>query len=334
MGWTTADIPDLRGRTAIITGSNGGLGFETARELARKAAHVVMAVRDLDKGTAARESIAREAPGASLELVALDLGSLASVRAAATSILDTHPVIDILVNNAGVMGIPHRTTSDGFEMQFGINYLGHFVLTALLSPAVMRSESGRIVSITSSGRLFSSSIDPDDPSMKARYDPWRSYGRSKLANLQFAVELDRRLSAAGASVRSMAADPGFSHTDLQANSARQHRGMSQRFFDTTVGLVGTTPAKGALPQLRASTDPTAHGGQLFGLRFVFGGSPIKNPYLSRSMKSADLDRLWSVSERMTDIRFDVAEMVRNAGSASAGPTATRSTTEHTEALVP
>ncbi len=314
MGWTTADIPDLQGRTAVVTGANGGLGFETARELARKGAHVVMAVRNLDKATAARDTIAREIPGASLELVALDLGSLASVRAAAKTILDAHPVIDILVNNAGVMGIPFRTTSDGFEMQFGINHLGHFALTALLLPAVLRSDGGRIVSVTSSGRRFGTTVDPDDLTMEKRYDAWRSYGRAKLSNLQFAVELDRRLAATGATVRVVAADPGFSHTDLQANSARQHPGMSQRFYDTTVRLVGTTPAKGALPQLRAATDPTVHGGELYGLRFVIGGSPVPRDYGSRAMTPEDLATLWSVSERETDIQFDVEGMARAAAA--------------------
>ena len=315
MGWTTADIPDLRGRVAVVTGANGGLGFETARELARKGAHVVMAVRNLDKATAARNTIAREIPGASLELMALDLGSLASVRSAATSILDGHPVIDILVNNAGVMGIPYRTTSDGFEMQFGVNHLGHFALTVLLLPALLRGDRGRIVSVTSSGRLYSSAVDPHDPTMKAQYDPWRSYGRAKLANLQFAVELDRRLTAAGSHLRALAADPGFSHTGLQANSAREHRGLSQRFFDTTVGWVGTTPATGALPQLRAATDPSVRGGELYGLRFVFGGAPVRNAYLSRSMTPAHLAALWSVSERDTDMRFDVEGMVHAAAGA-------------------
>jgi len=317
MGWTTADIPDLHGRTAVVTGANGVLGLETSRELARKGAHVVMAVRNRDKATAARDTIAREIPDASLELVALDLGSLASVRAAATTILDAHPVIDILVNNAGVMGIPYRTTADGFEMQFGVNHLGHFALTALLLPALLRGDRGRIVSVTSSGRVLSTAVDPDDPTMAARYDPWRSYGRAKLANLQFTVELDRRLSAAGAPLRALAADPGFSHTDLQANSAREHRGTSQRFFATTVGWIGTTPAKGALPELRAATDPTVRGGELYGPRFVFGGSPTRNPYISRSMTLRDLATLWSVSEQMTGIRFDVEGLVR-AGAGTAG----------------
>jgi NAD(P)-dependent dehydrogenase (short-subunit alcohol dehydrogenase family) len=315
MGWTTADIPDQTGRIAVVTGANGGLGLETARELARKGAHVVMAVRDREKAAAARDSIAREIPGASLELVALDLGSLASVRAAADAILARHPVIDILVNNAGVMGIPYRETADGFEMQLGVNHLGPFALTALLAPVLLRSSGARVVSVTSTGRFLGRPIDPADLSMERRYDPWRAYGRSKLANLQFAVELNRRLAAAGLPAKACAADPGMSHTDLQARSAREMRGLSQRFFDAAAGRVGTSPAHAALPQLRAAADPGAAGGALYALRFVLGGPPVRNRYLVRGMKPADLAAMWGVSERTTGIRFDVDGMVRAAGAA-------------------
>jgi len=314
MGWSTADIGDLAGRIAVVTGANGGLGLETARELARNGAHIVMAVRDPEKAATARDALTAEIPGASLELVTLDLGSLESVHTAASALLAAHPVVDILVNNAGVMGIPYRTTADGFEMQLGVNHLGHFALTALLAPALLRSRGARVVSITSFGRFLGRPIDPADLSMERRYDPWRAYGRSKLANLQFAVELNRRLAAAGSPAKAIAADPGFSHTDLQANSARETRGLSQRFFDTTVGWFGTTPAKGALPQLRAAADPRAVGGALYGLRFVIGGPSVRNRHLVRSMKPTDLAAMWTISEQMTGIRFDVEGLVRTAGA--------------------
>jgi NAD(P)-dependent dehydrogenase (short-subunit alcohol dehydrogenase family) len=312
MGWTAADIPDLTGRIAVVTGANGGLGLETARELTRTGAHVVMAVRDREKAVAARDSIAREIPGASLELVTLDLGSLESVHTAASAMLAAHPVVDILVNNAGVMGIPYRTTADGFEMQLGVNHLGHFALTALLAPALLRSRGARVVSITSFGRFLGRPIDPADLSMERRYDPWRAYGRSKLANLQFAVELNRLLAAAGSPAKACAADPGMSHTDLQARSAREMRGLSQRFFDAAAGRVGTSPAHGALPQLRAAADPRAVGGALYGLRFVIGGPPVRNRYLVRGMTPADLAAMWGISEQMTGVRFDVTGLVRAA----------------------
>ncbi len=311
MGWSTTDIGNLAGRIAVVTGANGGLGLETTRELARHGAHVVMAVRSREKAAAVREALAAEIPGGSLEIVTLDLAALASVREAADAILAAHPVVDILVNNAGVMGIGYGTTADGFEMQLGVNHLGHFVLTALLTPALLRSRGARVVSVTSTARFLGRPIDATDPQMR-RYDPWRAYGRSKIADLQFAVELSRRLAAAGSPARACAADPGFSHTDLQARSAREAPVLSQRFFDTTVGWFGTAPATGALPQLRAATDPRAKGGTLFGLRFVVGGPPIRNPYAARGMKPADLAAMWSISERMTGVTFDVAGLARAA----------------------
>lgn len=180
MAWTTADIPDLSGKVAVVTGANGGLGLEVSRELARKGAFVVMASRDQGKAEEARGSILDGIPDASLELQPLDLASLASVRVAAERILRTHPDLDMLVNNAGVMGIPERRTEDGFEMQLAVNHLGHFALTALLMPALLRSPDARVVSVTSTGRHNGRAIDPDNPHLEGRYDPWRAYGRPSL----------------------------------------------------------------------------------------------------------------------------------------------------------
>ncbi len=315
MGWSERDIPDLVGRTAVVTGANGGLGLETARGLAGKGAAVVMAVRNVEKGRAAREVLLRLHPSGSLEIVELDVSSFDSVRSAAREILSRHARLDILVNNAGVMGIPYRETVDGQELQFATSHLGHFLLTALLLPALRRSDAGRVVSVTSTGRLLGRTVDPDDVTMRDRYDSWRSYGRAKLSTAQFTVELERRLRAAGAPVRALAADPGFAHTDLQANSARESRGLSHRFFDTTVGWVGSTPAAGALPLLRAATDTTLPGGILVGLRFLIRGSPVRHPYLSPFMRRQDCRRLWEVSERETQIRFDVPDAVRQATAA-------------------
>ena len=311
MGWRIDDIPDLGGRVAVVTGANGGLGYETVRALARKGARVVMAVRSPAKGEASRARILAEAPASSLEVVTLDVASLASVRDAATAILAAHPRIDILVNNAGVMGIPRRESVDGHELQLATNHLGHFALTALLLPALLRSDRGRVVAITSTGRFLGRTVDPGDVAMRRSYDPWRAYGRAKLAACQMTVELDRRLVAAGATVRAMAADPGFSHTDLQARSAREARGISQRFFDVTVGWFGSSPAQGALPQLRAATDPTARGGALYALRFVVRGAPVRLPYMVWSLGDRDRATLWTVSERETGVTFDVGAMARD-----------------------
>ncbi len=312
MAWTLDDIPDLAGRTAVVTGANGGLGFETARALARRGAHVVMAVRSVEKGEAARAAIVSEIPGASLGLVGLDLASIASVREAGADIAARHRVVDVLVNNAGVMAIPFRRTVDGHEMQLAVNHLGHFALTASLMPALLRSPAGRVVSVTSTGRFLGRTIDPRNPTMDRGYGPWRSYGRAKLAAAQFTVELDRRLAAAGAPIRALAADPGFARTDLQANSAREKPGRSQRFFDASVRRFGSTPAHGALPQIRAATDPRAKGGALYGLALVMRGGPVRVPYLSPFLGQKDRATLWAVSERETGVRFDVEQMVREA----------------------
>jgi NAD(P)-dependent dehydrogenase (short-subunit alcohol dehydrogenase family) len=309
MSWTAADIPDQTGRVAVVTGANGGLGLETARELARKGAHVVMAARNQEKAAAGRDDILAEIPDASLEIVALDLASLDSVRSAGEQIAAAHPVIDILVNNAGVMATPELQTTDGFEMQLGTNHLGHFVLTGLLLPNLAKASAARIVTVTSTARNFGRAVDPENPHLKGRYSPWRAYGQSKLANYHFAVELQRRLDAAGSSVASLVAHPGFSNTDLQAASVRHSNGgRSQQFFHNAVGRFGMSPAGGALPQLRAATDPQARGGEMYTPFWVNNGPPVKRPHLRGHSRGA-AETLWEVSEKETGFAFHVAELV-------------------------
>jgi NAD(P)-dependent dehydrogenase (short-subunit alcohol dehydrogenase family) len=254
VAWTAAQIPDQSGAVAVVTGANGGLGLEVARELARKGGHVVMAARDQAKAEAAVASIRDQVPGASLELQPLDLASQASVREAAKRILGDHRRIDILVNNAGLMAIPERRTEDGFEIQLAVNHLGHFTLTALLLPALLASDGARVVSVTSTGRHAGRPLDPANPHLAGSYEPWRAYGQAKLANLHFALELDRRFRAARTPARSIVVHPGFANTDLQARSVRETGGgRSQRFFRAAVQRYGMTPAQGALPHLRAAT---------------------------------------------------------------------------------
>ncbi len=307
MSWTAADIPDQTGRVAVVTGANSGLGLETARELARKGAHVIMAARNLDKAAAAERDIRAEIPAASLEVRTLDRGSLDSVKTFATEVLNAHDRIDILVNNAGVMGTPRGETADGFELQFGTNHLGHFALTAQLMAALLRSEAGRVVTVTSTARHFGGKLNVDDPHLTEKYGPWRAYGQSKQANSHFALELDRRLSAAGAPVESLVAHPGYSNTNLQKQSLHSTggEGRSQRFFTTMVQRVGMSQADGALPQLRAATDPAAKGGELFAPRFVNNGPPVRRPILPTSRRPQDLATLWELSERETGITFDI-----------------------------
>jgi NAD(P)-dependent dehydrogenase (short-subunit alcohol dehydrogenase family) len=306
MAWTAAKIPDQSGAVAVVTGANGGLGLEVARELARRGGHVVMAARDQAKAEAAVASIRDQVPGASLELQPLDLASQASVREAAKRILAGHGRTDILVNNAGLMGIPERRTEDGFEMQLAVNHLGHFSLTALLLPALLASPAARVVSVTSTGRHAGRPLDPANPHLAGDYEPWRAYGQSKLANAHFALELDRRFRAAGAPARSIVVHPGFANTDLQARSVRETGGgRSQRFFHAAVRRYGMTPAQGALPLLRAATDPEAVGGALYTPRWVNWGPPVRRPLLRRTRNRDAMTTLWQVSERETGITFDV-----------------------------
>jgi NAD(P)-dependent dehydrogenase (short-subunit alcohol dehydrogenase family) len=304
--WSAADIPDQHGRTAVVTGANGGLGLETARQLAAKGAHVVMAVRNQQKATAAVDEIRASAPEAALELVALDLASQASVRAAAGQIMAAHQSIDLLINNAGVMGIPEAKTADGFEMQFGVDHLGHWSLTALLLPALLRAPGARIVTVTSTAHHMGRAVDRENPHLRGRYRPWRAYGQAKLANFHFGLGLQRELEQAGVSAASLIAHPGMSNTDLQAVSVQQTGGgTSQRFFLFLAQRTGMSPADGALSQLRAATDPAARGGEFYGPRYVSSGPPVRKPVVRRLGMDKAIAALWQVSERETGVEMRV-----------------------------
>lgn len=307
MSWTTKDMPDQHGRTAVVTGANGGLGYETALALAAKGAHVVVAARDQAKAERAIESLTAEVPDASVELVALDLGDLASVRDAAETIAAAHPRLDLLVNNAGLMAMPEATTADGFEMQFGVNHLGHWALTSLLLAPLLRTPGSRVVTVTSTAHHMGRPVDEDNPHLHGRYKPWRAYGQAKLANFHFGLGLDQQLRAAGATTASLIAHPGLSNTDLQARTVREGGGgASAPFFHTLAARTGMSPAQGSLPQLRAATDPAAQGGQFFGPRFVSNGPPVRLPVLRRWDMDQAVRTLWRVSERETGIGLDVA----------------------------
>ncbi|MCB2176789.1 MAG: SDR family NAD(P)-dependent oxidoreductase [Actinomycetales bacterium] len=301
MAYTRDSIPDQTGRTVVITGANGGLGLETARALAAKGATVVMAARDRVKTSAAVEEIRRETPGALLEPVDLDLASLASVRAAIEQVLAEHPRLDILINNAGVMATPERRTADGFELQLGVNHLGHWALTALLMPALLAAPRARVVTVTSTAHHMGRPLDPANPHLHGRYTPWGAYGQSKLANYHFGLGLDRELRRAGRPAQSLIAHPGLSRTDLQVRTVREGgTGRSGRFWQWLAAATGMPPAQGALPQLRAATDPTANGGELYGPRLVNNGPAVRLPVL-RPGADAAIATLWAVSERETGI---------------------------------
>jgi NAD(P)-dependent dehydrogenase (short-subunit alcohol dehydrogenase family) len=300
--WTTANIPDQTGRTAVITGANTGLGYETAAALAAKGAHVVLAVRNLEKGKAAADLISMRIPGASVALQELDLTSLESVRSAADQLKSNHDTIDLLINNAGVMMTPKATTKDGFELQFGTNHLGHFALTGLLLDRVLAAPGSRVVTVSSQGHRFArSGIRFDDLQWEHSYSRVGAYGQAKLANLMFTYELQRRLT--GTNTIAAAAHPGGSNTELARNTP-----AAVRFVFNVVGPLFTQSAEmGALPTLRAATDPGVLGGQYFGPEGIGEqrGYPKVVASSDASHDAAAQRRLWAVSEELTGVVFPV-----------------------------
>lgn len=295
--WTTANIPDQSGRIAVITGANTGLGYETAAALAANDAHVVLAVRNVEKGKQAAARI-----GGDVSVVELDLTSLASVRTAADELKSRFDHLDLLINNAGVMTTPKSTTADGFELQFGTNHLGHFAFTGLLVDHLADVPGARVVTVSSNGHKMLADIHFDDLQWERSYSRMRAYSQSKLANLLFTYELQRRLADGHAAV-AVAAHPGFSSTELARNLPS--------FMQPVVGafgpLLGQSAAMGALPTLRAATDPGVLGGQYFGPD-GFGEQRGYPKVVASSEKSHDLAlqrKLWTVSEELTGVTFPV-----------------------------
>lgn len=305
--WTAADIPPQTGRVAVVTGANSGLGYESAKALAAAGAHVVMAARNASKAQAARDAILASQPDASLELVDLDLGDLGSVRAAADAILAEHPALDILLDNAGLMAMPEGRTADGFETQLGVNHLGHWALTAHLLPALLRATAARVVTVTSTAHHMGRAIDPDNPHLEGRYQPWLAYGQAKLANYHFGLGLQQRFAAAGVRAQSLLAHPGLSNTNLQAQTVQQGGGglvggVSHRLATR----LGMSAEEGARPQLRAATDPAARGGEFYAPRYINTGPAVRRPVLRRVGMGQAIATLWQVSERETGVGIDVA----------------------------
>ncbi|GAA6524787.1 oxidoreductase [Intrasporangium sp. DVR] len=303
--YTSRAVPDLTGRTAVITGANGGLGLQTAMVLAAKGAHVVMAVRDQAKAAKAVETITGEVPGASLEVVELDLASQASVRTAAGQVLRNHDTIDILVNNAGLMATPEGRTADGYEMQFGVNHLGHWTLTALLMPALLAAPAARVVTVTSTAHHFGRPVDPENPHLHGRYEPWRAYGQSKLANYHFAIGLQSAFERAGVEAQSLLAHPGLTRSDLQTRTVREGGGGPlATILAWLTERAGMEVERGAMPQIRAATDPGAGGGEFYGPRFGNTGPAVRLPLLRPGADRA-IETLWRVSERETGVPLTV-----------------------------
>ncbi|HET8642790.1 MAG TPA: oxidoreductase [Pseudonocardiaceae bacterium] len=297
--WTVADVPPQAGRTVVITGANTGLGFEAAKALAGAGATVVLACRDLAKADRAAAAIG----GDRVQTVRIDLASLESVRDAAAELAQRHPRLDLLINNAGLMWPPFGQTADGFELQFGTNHLGHFALTGLLLPALLAVPGSRVVTVSSMGHR-TGRIDFDNLQAQRHYGRHDAYARSKLANLMFTYELQRRLAAAGAGTIAVAAHPGGSRTELSRHSGRlarlEQRWIGQRFSQDA--------AMGALPILRAAVDPDAAGGDYYGPGgwLEVKGFPRKVRSSRRSHDVAVQRRLWTESERLTGVVFEVA----------------------------
>jgi NAD(P)-dependent dehydrogenase (short-subunit alcohol dehydrogenase family) len=301
--WTAAEIPDQTGRTAVVTGANSGLGLVTARELARAGATVLIACRDLAKGRHAVSAIRGTVPSAEVDLAELDLADLGSVRAFAARLSGERDRLDLLVNNAGVMAPPRRLTSDGFERQLGTNHLGHFALTGLLLGTLLAAPEPRVVTL-SSGAHRMGSIRFDDLQWERGYNNWRAYGQSKLANLLFCFELQRRATAAGTSLRSLAAHPGYAATNLQfAGPSRFYERASMAVANR---VVAQSAEMGALPTLYAATAPDLPGGSFVGPDgfMEMRGHPQVVTAAGRAYDEDVWRRLWEVSEELTGVQYD------------------------------
>jgi NAD(P)-dependent dehydrogenase (short-subunit alcohol dehydrogenase family) len=300
--WTEADIGDLTGRTALVTGANSGIGFATARHLRRHGAGVVLGCRDSARGGAAAEALADDGPGGPVHVLPLDLASLASVRKAAD---DVDGPLDLLVCNAGVMLAPVGRTEDGFELHMGINHLGHFALTGLLLHRLLAAPGSRVVVVASlghrTGRLREGSLERDRGRLA-----FLAYARSKAANLLFAQELQHRLAAAGAPTIALAAHPGGARTNIVRHSAR----MSRRLEHADVGWrrhLFQEPDVAALSVVRAATDPSVRGGEFFGPDGPFGltGRPVLTRAAPLTYDRERQRRVWTASERLTCVRYDL-----------------------------
>lgn len=304
--WTTADIPDLSGKRIIVTGANSGIGFEAAKAFARRGAHTILACRSMDKASAALAQIMGEHPAASAEVMQLDLGSLSSVRAFADAFTAKYDRLDVLLNNAGLMWPPYGTTADGFELQLGTNHLGHFALTGLLLDVILATPQARVVNVSSiahrQGRMDFDNLMYEGGRGYSRQE---SYGRSKLANLLFTYELQRRLAAAGSDAIALAAHPGGSNTNL---SRHMSSGGLSWLIELLLPLIAQSAAMGALPSIRAAVDPQARGGQYYGPAGIaeVRGHPVLVRSSQASHSQADARRLWEVSEQLTGVRYRFA----------------------------
>ncbi|SDJ29693.1 NAD(P)-dependent dehydrogenase, short-chain alcohol dehydrogenase family [Halovenus aranensis] len=307
--WDIEAMPDQSGQTVIVTGANSGLGFEATRAFAQKGATVVMACRDRTRAQEARAEIRSRVESPSLPIIELDLASLASIQSFTETFEAEHGEAHVLCNNAGLMAIPRRETADGFEMQFGVNHLGHFALTAQLLDVLCDTEGESRVVTQSSGLHENGEMSFDDLHGESAYDKWDAYAQSKLANLLFAYELDRRLPA-DASVTSVGCHPGYADTDLQRRGPEM-MGSRLRLAGVKLAnaLVAQSSKQGALPMLYAATSPEIAGGEYVGPGGFMNmrGAPAVQSSSDRSTDEAAAARLWEVSEELTGVTFDIGD---------------------------
>jgi len=304
--WTAANVPSQSGRVAVVTGASGGIGLETARVLAERGATVVLACRDERKADQAAGQIRSTAPDADVRPAHLDLASLGSVRQAAAEILASCPRLDLLINNAGVMYVPFQRTEDGFELTLGTNHLGHFALTGLLLPRLLETPGSRVVTVSSVAHRYGK-MHFDDLMLTSHYQPDPAYGQSKLANLLFSYELQARLAAAGAGTAALAAHPGVVLTDLWRTSPGWQRALISPRLRPINSWAAQPVSQGALPSLRAATDPAAQGGEYYGPGgfHEYTGSPGRVESTAASHDPAAQRRLWDVSEQLTGVSYAV-----------------------------
>lgn len=308
--WTAAEIPRQDGRLAILTGANSGIGLHAARELARSGCAVILACRSADRAAAAMQRIERETPDARLEAAILDLANLASIHSFAAVFVTSGRRLDLLINNAGVMALPERqTTADGFELQFGTNHLGHFALTGLLLPALLAAPAARVVTVSSIAHR-GGGIRFDDLAWEHGYKPWPAYRQSKLANLLFGLELERRFEQAGVTARSLVVHPGVANTSLFANGPGAGKGLIDRLIPKLIGWVAQSDEQGALPTLYGATSPDAQGGRFYGPDGFreMKGYPVEVEPQAQAKDPALATRLWRVSEQLTGVRYSFPEI--------------------------
>ncbi len=303
--WTADDIPDLSGKTIVVTGGNSGIGYEAALAFARKRAEVILACRDLGKARTAAAQISSSAPGAHVSVMELDLSNLASVRGFSDAFHLQHQALHVLCNNAGVMAIPYRQTADGFEMQFGTNHLGHFALTGLLLDRLLATEGARVVNVASGAHRMGK-IRFDDLQWKNGYRKWMAYGQSKLANLLFTLELQRKLDAAGKKLLAVACHPGYAATNLQAAGPKMTgSSMLESIFSVANNVLAQSAAMGALPTEYAAVASDVHGGDYIGPDGMaeMWGHPAHVGRSAAAQDSAVASRLWEVSEQLTNVHY-------------------------------